>query len=60
MYQIIYTYTNGRKSMTPMDAHSEWAARNIFDSRVKPFVNGITYASAELLHNGKRIAKVVA
>lgn len=60
MYQIIYTYTNGRTDMVPMDAHSDWAARMIFDSRVRPFVNGISFSEAELLHDGKRIDKAVA
>lgn len=58
MFQIIYTYTNGRTSMVPLDAHSEWAARNIFDSRVH--VSGISYTRAELLHDGRVLAVKVA
>ena len=58
MFTITYTYTNGKQYTVPVDANSEWAARNIFKSYVH--VSGISYTRAELKHNGEIIDCKVA
>lgn len=60
MFIVKVTYKNGATDSAKMPyARSEWAARMTFGEYTVPHV-GTTYASAELWHDGKCIAKAVA
>lgn len=60
MFTVVVTYKNGVTNSAKLPyARSEWAARMTFGEHTVPHV-GTAYASAELWHGDKLLAKAVS